>query len=241
MREREATWEKRNLGVECHEFFVDKDEAPEDVFDSVLACKAEYQALHVQWGNTEVLLEAQKNGFSFLETAIDMELDARKMTVPKMYSRFAPHLSYKIADEAEIQQVINLIKSGEMFTTDKIARDPYFGAQNSGYRYALWLEDVIRDGAKILLINYKDITIGFNTALLNEDGAVRALLGGRFPQYDDTGLGFAPLLMILQWMLDVGGKRMITSMSSNNLPIVRMHEEFGFHIKGMTYILVKHL
>lgn len=54
-------------------------------------------------------------------------------------------------------------------------------------------------------------------------------------------MGFAVLYYpMLKAKMD-GKRRMVTAVSSNNPSSVRLHLELGYKIKGMNYVLIKHI
>jgi GNAT superfamily N-acetyltransferase len=241
MLEKQTTWEERNLGVTGYEYYIDVSEEPVGVFANIDNCKAQYQVLHIACGNTAVLLEAQKRGFTFIEMNIQLQSELTDVSLPVIYQRFDRFLSFSIADTEEQTQILNEIRNSEMFTTDKIARDPCFGIKQTGRRFALWTRDVLDAGARMLLIKYKELTIGFDICLDKGDGVCEAFLGGVLPEYQNKGIGFVPIYMIMQFARNEGYKKMITGVSSNNMPILKLHELFGFKIYNLSYALIKHM
>jgi hypothetical protein len=67
-----------------------------------------------------------------------------------------------------------------------------------------------------------------------------AFLGGVFSEAANKGLGFLALYANMQSIRSQGGLKIITRVSSNNLPILRLHLQYGYDITDMNYILVKH-
>lgn len=240
MKIKEAPWEQRNLNVVGCEFYVDRNESWDSIRESILCHPAEYKVLHIESGNTDALTGAQRDGFAFVEMNIQLRAELSVLTVPKIFDRFIPHISYTFADEKQVEEVLSIVETGTMFTTDKVSVDPYFGSQMAGRRYSLWSMDVIQSGAKMMLAKYKGMTVGFDILVNHGEDIVEAFLGGVLPEFANKGFGFAPLYLAIEASQKLGYKKMITGVSSNNLPILKIHEMFGFKTVDTSYALIKH-
>lgn len=235
-----APWEKRNLGVEACEFYVAYKDTAEEVFREIDSHNEEYQVLHIDAGNTEVLLAAQRRGFQMIELNMRFERDSRKMEFPRMYQRFIPKLSYYLAEEEDNKRIIDELSSGKMFLNDKVSRDPFFGPEKSGHRYACWMRDIIDQGVITYMLKYKDQLIGFSSYTDEGEGEYDGIIAGIFPEYEGMGLGFVPALTGVMAFQEKGFKKLYAGASSNNTSIIKVHEMLGFITSGMNYVLVKH-
>lgn len=235
---RDAPWEKRNLGVTTSIFYIDMKDTATEILPDIESCTAEYQEMRIPGGNTEVLLEAQNHGFKVIEVGVRLQRSLENIELPGIYKRFLPHISYEIA--YEIDPILNEIKKGDMFLTDKIARNPHFGPQVAGRRYAYWLRDVWENGAAVILAKYKGDVIGFASWACLDNKVTEGILGGVFPAFENRGLGFIYLVAGLMAAKEQNFKKMITHISSNNIPILKLHEMVGFQAENMEYLLIKH-
>jgi RimJ/RimL family protein N-acetyltransferase len=119
--------------------------------------------------------------------------------------------------------------------------DSHFGLECAGRRYAYWAEDVLADGATLLLMKYKEKVISFDILVGRDNETVDAILGGLLPEFEASGLGFVGLYLISQWAKGENYKKIVTNVSSNNLPILRLHELFGYGVDDLAYVLTKYL
>lgn len=239
MEFRETPWEYRSLKVASCEFHIDN----QDSFDSKIIDKYGnygYQAIRISMGNVGALIAAQDYGFRFIETSILFELDPRKEH-HGIYDRFRKYISYQIASEKETEEVFKIIRSGRMFLTDKIALDPAFGTTYSGKRYEYWIRDVLNTGSNMYLVLYKGEAVGVQIPLFREDGNTAGVVGGVFPEHEKKGLGFSPLMVLVDIAKERKSKRLFSGVSTNNLPVYKLHEQMGFSVKEMTYLLVRHI
>ena len=235
-----AVWEKRNLGVDCIEVScAEHDEA--DELNKVLAdISVSYSVVKIPAGSADLLYTAQMQGYMVAETGIEIWGDMRRVKTPKMYERFLPHIKMEQAEGEMLDKVLNYIRSGQIFTTDRVATDPHFSVEIAGRRYYYWCQDALEQGAYMGVLYYKDQPIAFNLSKQKEHGISDGLLGGVFPEAVNKGLGF----LIVHGENEIcklhGGKTCIGRVSSNNLPILRLHTQYGYEIRRISYVLVKH-
>lgn len=240
MQVKKTPWETRNLGVKSSiEYYVGINDLVKDSKE-IWNSEYEYQVLHIDSGNVEMLLEAQNKGFRVIEMNIQLRKSLDIVFLPDVFRRYEQVLSYRLANKNEIEDILDIVRVGEMFITDKVALDPLFGKKKSGERYAFWSEDILESGAVTVLTLYKEQPIGFEI-YTEEGGICTNFIGGVFPEYANKGLGFAPLFTELLSQKARGNKAVITGVSSNNLPVLRLHEMLGFKIDNMSYSLVKHI
>lgn len=237
---KETPWEKRNLGVNSSiEFYIDNSDRLSDL-EPICLSKKEYQVAHVESGNVEALLFLQSQGFNLIEMNIQLARELSNVELPSIYKRFENVISYKIADGNEIDSVLDIVRQGNMFRTDKIALDPFFGEEQSGIRYYYWSREVIESGGIVVMALYKEKPIGFEIYTEKQNHCTN-FIGGVFPEYDSKGLGFVPLYVELLSQKSRGNKKVITGISSNNIPVLHLHEILGYRVSTMSYLLIKHL
>lgn len=236
---KEAPYEKRNLGVAAVIFTVVPTDTAADILPAVSACDAEYQELHIPAGNFAALCTAQQAGFQFIETAIRLQLDLKDLALPRVLQRFEPYLSAVEADECTFAQILQRVEQGDMFLTDKIALNPRFGKAASGRRYRYWLQDARAQGASCLLVRYKGESIGFGAGQRIAPTVMDAFLAGIFPEFSRTGLGFAAAYSTLRVWQGEGITRSVASVSSNNVPVLKVNEMLGYKVSGLEYIYIR--
>lgn len=236
-----AAWEKRNLGVNCVELNVGNNDSLTEFNDAISKLQSEYQVVRIPSGKTDMLLSAQKAGFQVIEMNMQLDKMIKDYKLPSIYTSFEPYINVLAADASDIDTVLGKIKKGDLFVTDKVARDPFFSTGQSGNRYYNWSMDVLDQGAKLYRVQYKDADVGFVLNYTKDGKLYDAFLGGVFPEYANKGLGFLVVHANIISIMSRGGNRVITGVSSNNMPILRLYLLFGFDIWEMRYILIKHL
>lgn len=75
-----------------------------------------------------------------------------------------------------------------------------------------------------------------------ENDTIDLLLNGLYKEYQGKGLGLltpaSPMMYVK--MKDLQIARELTSISSNNIPVVKLYNELHFDLFQQTYVFVKH-
>ncbi len=185
---KETPWERRNLGVESSvEYYVDNSEYEE--LEAIWDSEYDYQVLHIASGNTKALLTAQDRGFRLIELNVRLQKSLEEVKLSHFFQRYEKVIDYRPATEDDIEQVLKVIRSGEMFLTDKIAMDPFFGAKHSGERYYQSTQEFLEKGAITVMCTYKSSIIGFEIYHENHENLECVnFIGGLFSAYEKRDL-----------------------------------------------------
>ncbi len=240
MRVIDAVWEKRNLGVEVQEIVCDGTETANELQEQLSEIRMPYSVLKIPSGSTELLMASQSVGYCFVETAVSLDGKVSTMELPRLYQRFEPLIEVRRAEGEALDKILQEMEAGDIFETDRIARDPHFSKQIAGRRYANWTRDELDRGAEAVISYYKEQPVAFGINLRSEGTVYDAFLGGVFTESANKGLGFLALYANMESIRQQGGTRIVTRVSSNNLPILRLHMQYGYGITDMNYILIKH-
>lgn len=235
----EAIWEKRNLGVDCLELHCEAHDAAGTVL-AALPLSASYQVVRVPAKRVDLLLAVQERGFRLIEMGIDLERRLADFEMPAIYKRFEKNMAFRRATGADIERILEIVGAGRMFTTDRVALDPVFSAKQAGHRYVCWIRDLLQQGGALHLAAHNGRDVAFGVAIARQTGVWEASLGGVFPEPETSGLGFASVYLNTAVPQQQGGTRVVTRVSSNNLPIFRLHLLFGYEPTNMEYILIRH-
>lgn len=241
MKLTEALWEQRNLGVTCLELTAEPRDDTAEVLAALRDRTEQYLVVKLPPGRTDLLLSLQKEGFRFIETLFETEINMKNgVPAPEKCRPLLPRVSYHYAGDEEAAEIIGYVRSGEIFSTDRIALDPAFSTALAGQRYAFWTEDVMRSGTGHMIISeYDGQRIGFN--LVSDKGSFfDGLLGGLLPDYLGSGLGFANAYASYSGSYALGCRKMRSHVSSNNFQMMQLHLLFGMQIRGLQYCLVRH-
>lgn len=237
-----CTWEQENIGKKTVEITVEEN----DIFniDAILQSVNgyEYAVVKVPMSMPEFNFGLTELGFACIET----QLTVGKKTSDFDYSKTS-HLyddtSYQIVEnDNEFNYVVSNIKSG-MFSTDRISIDPHFGFDIGCKRYINWLTTEYKSKKSSLIrVVYKGHDVGFMLVRIEGD-TIDLLLNGLYKPYQGKGLGLltpaSPMLYVKKNNLPITQE--VTSISSNNIPVVKLYNRLNFNILRQTYVFVKHI
>lgn len=233
----DAFWEQRNLGVSCMEAAVDSADDAAEVVSAVNELAAQYLVVRVPTGRVDVISALEPQGFRFIEAALGVEHNLCLPRLTGVLARMVSGLSYEPIKD-QLDAVAAQIHAG-MFQTDRVYLDSHFTAAAAATRYVNWMYDEVARGAAVYELRRGAQGMGF--FLFRSSGNVGiSALSGLYRSAPAPGLGAALLYLTLQ----EGARRQLrvleSSISSNNLPVVKTHCLLGFQIVGISYILVRH-
>ncbi len=243
-----ADWEKRNLGCNTVEFTVEKVDTqspPETINNRIEEYLTEYQAeyLVVKADSKYPYISQylQSTGFTLIESQIGIKFDREDVwNACEEYRDIFTDVSYKYVEDNSLDYVISEIKKG-IFTTDRIALDPYFGIKAANKRYALWVEDEYKNGGKLFLSYHRKRPMGFFLDRELNNKSIRGLLGGLFTGEDNRNCGAMHIFAGKKSFLDRGLLLEKTSVSSNNPSILKLQLIFGGKISNIINVHIKHI
>ena len=237
-----ASWEERNLGVTCCEVTIEKDDSLSYVEDGLSRLSSvQYLVIKVDAPNVEAHLLLEKLGYTFIEANINMFLDVRNYRLSALEQRFNSQIHYrKLSIKKELEGFEAELDKG-LFNTDRIYLDPNFTKEQAAHRYKCWIKDEMERGAELFEISYKENAIGFFTQKQLDEKTYYPFLAGLYPgNQEKVGLGFSVLAKPIEDVMKRGGRYISTYVSSNNLPMVKLHAQLGFLPNKICNVFVKH-
>jgi hypothetical protein len=235
----DAYWEKRNLGVSCTEITIDLNDTLEKIEIELNKCDSEYIVCKVEGNKFDVNSLLSENGFKFIESSINVVLDVKSAKLSSIQDRINKEINYELMNTEDIEVLNNEIKNG-LFKTDRIILDNQFSQEQASNRYFNWIKDELIKETKIFKIIFKSNVIGFFTFKQNGDLTYYPFLAGLYEKYKNSGLGFASLRKPIEEVIRLGGGTISTYVSSNNLPVINLHIQFGFTMRKIEYVFIKH-
>ena len=242
----EATWEKRNLGVDTMEVSLSDEDlrlGERELMGKIRGIEETYHpgymVVRIPEGRPTIGLAMAQQGFWKIETQIGLVSERKDMEEAwKRCRRFQRDIHIeRAATEADCEEIIRQVQQG-MFVTDRIALDPAFGIPVANLRYANWIRDEFERGTTIYFVSVGERRIGFNMEVV-KDNRKHGLLGGVF--LESQKLGVFLDVAETERNLALGIAEVHFSVSSNNLAVLRLHEQFGFRVDDIVGIYVKHL
>jgi hypothetical protein len=233
----DAHWEKRNIGVSCHEVIIEPSDTIKDLtkLDSL---QSDYQVIKLPVQKYDLNVFVQQHGFRFIELNFVCIHDLLVPQLSKPLERMATCFKVLEADEGHLSTINGCIAS-EMFLTDRVAIDPKFGPKLAARRYLGWLEDLLKSGAKVFVMKYKVDTVGF-FVMRCSDTICDAVLGGIFPSMASGGFGVMLNYLEIITAANLGCKELHGRFSSNNAAIFAINRTLGYKIRPEHYVFIKH-
>ena len=161
--------------------------------------------------------------------------------LPKKIQKINNLISYHLVDSSRIDSLCNEIRKG-VFSTDRIALDNNFGKDISNKRYCNWINDEYRNNNNnIFEIRFGEKKIGFFGIKEKSNLTYEIFLGGIYLEMQNFGLGFSIITKSIEEIITRNGKQLITHVSSNNIPIIRLYTQLGFSPVEIKNVFIKHL
>lgn len=236
-----CTWEEPNLGKKTCEVIVSSDDS-ESVLDQLRMLEQDFEYIVCKVPDCSISLykKLAQQGFYFVENQINITY--RKTTSPRMgklAKRYLEKIELKpVKDKRGMELILSEIENN-LFYTDRIALDPSFGIVQANKRYSNWIRNTYGTPEYDLFeICLNEKAIGFSYFKTNGDTA-DYLLAGLYSEYQSSGFGIMVPIASISFITARGIKHIETSISSNNINVVRCYMECGFDIQKMTYVFAK--
>jgi hypothetical protein len=236
----DAFWEKRNLGVSCKEIIISEGDTLEDI--KLLKPEIEnidYVVAKVPPAKFEIIAKLHEMGFVFIEASLGVTRDLKNVEPPGLMNRMNKEITYEKMLGRDIDKLyVELNKN--LFETDRIFLDPNFGKDQAAHRYICWIKDELNKGADVFNISYKHNKIGFFVFKELGNNVCYPFLASLYDEYKSTGMGFSVIQKPIEEAKRRNCKLISTYISSNNMPIFKLHVALGFKPDKISYVLVKH-
>lgn len=233
----DAFWEKRNLGKSSVEINIEKSDSVDDL-RQLNNIEANYQVIKLPTSRVDLVLSVQSFGFKFVEMMYSCRHDLAVPTLSSPLARMALAFTYTDATDTDVEIIREHIYEG-MFETDRVAIDPAFGINKAATRYLGWMDDLIKQSAKVIILRYRNKPVGFFVLKLS---GIRcdALIGGIFKEKIGAGFGFMLNYFEIIYAKELGCNELWGAFSSNNGPVFGINTQLGYKICPSHYVFVKH-
>lgn len=237
----DCPWELENIGKHTVEIAVEST----DIFNKESIKSAidgyEYAVIKVDMNKPSFNIGLSGQGFTCMEVQMHVGIEYDDFDFSKIYHLYNDTRFEVVDSESEFHTVMSHIQPG-MFSTDRITIDPHFSEALGCRRYKNWLStEYYSQNSLLVKIIYKRENVGFMLVRINKE-KVNLLLNGLYKPYQGKGIGMltpaSPMIFIKQYDLPI--KKETTSISSNNIPVVKLYNRLGFQILNQTYVFVKH-
>lgn len=235
-------WEQKSIGRKTVEISIEE----RDYYDSALierwAQGYEYVVVKVPMNMPTFNIGLSVMGFACIETQMTVGICMSDFEFSKVAHLYDDVRYEVVENQKDFQTIVSKIEPG-MFSTDRISIDPEFGETIGCQRYINWLTTEY-NGKKSQLIKviYKNEHIGFMLVRIGND-TIDLLLNGLYKEHQGKGLGLltpaSPMICVKKDSLPV--IKETTSISSNNIPVVKLYNRLQFQLLSQTYVFIKHI
>lgn len=239
----DAFWEKRNINLNAIEItlesydFNDFDKVEKELRTNYLD---KYLVLKIPVGFIEELHKLQNLDFYFMENIWSLGLNIKEYKVPNKFKDVLSKLDLKIVNNLEVEKIIDKIEDG-MYQTDRISLDPKLDSSIGTARYRNWLRDLSKKNNVVIyetILKETKEAIGYGVCVIDEEEKkLNSLLTGLYKKYHGEGFGcsvvHSPIMIGIKKNLD----KYETSISSNNINVVKVHFPFGMNMLSEFYVL----
>lgn len=238
----DCIWELKNLDKKTVEISVGKEDIfSRDIIEQSIS-NYEYAVVKVSMDMPSFNIGLSNMGFVCIETQMNVGINLHDFDFSKVEHLYSDTSYELINNDDDFTSVVSNLLPG-MFSTDRISLDPQFGEAIACRRYINWLTfEYESKRSQLIKVIYKNEHIGF--MLIKTDGdTIDLILNGLYKQYQGKGLGIltpaSPMMYVKKNSLNI--TKEVTSISSNNIPVVKLYNRLNFQLLQQTYVFVKHI
>lgn len=238
----DCIWELKNLDKKTVEISVGKEDIfSRDIIEQSIS-NYEYAVVKVPMDMPSFNIGLSNMGFVCIETQVNVGINLHDFDFSKVEHLYSDTSYELINNDDDFTSVVSNLLPG-MFSTDRISLDPQFGEAIACRRYINWLTfEYESKRSQLIKVIYKNEHIGF--MLIKTDGdTIDLILNGLYKQYQGKGLGIltpaSPMMYVKKNSLNI--TKEVTSISSNNIPVVKLYNRLNFQLLQQTYVFVKHI
>lgn len=235
-------WELDNIGKSTAELSILPGEVPDEKQLAKVCNNFEYVVAKVPMRNIDFNYVLSKMGFVLMEVQMNVSMEVAKFDY-KLVQDFIGKVNYRdVTTKVDVEKVLEMM-TPDMFSTDRVTLDRSFGPSLGLRRYRNWIKTELENKkSSLVTVRYDNSDIGFMLYRI-EGTNFHLLLNGLYKEWQGHHLGVitssSPLLYIRQNKLNDIDKS-LTSISSNNIPVVKLYNRLGFILDSETYVFVKH-
>lgn len=238
----DCIWELKNLDKKTVEISVGKEDIfSRDIIEQIIS-NYEYAVVKVPMDMPSFNIGLSNMGFVCIETQMNVGINLHDFDFSKVEHLYSDTSYELINNDDDFTSVVSNLLPG-MFSTDRISLDSQFGEAIACRRYINWLTfEYESKRSQLIKVIYKNEHIGF--MLIKTDGdTIDLILNGLYKQYQGKGLGIltpaSPMMYVKKNSLNI--TKEVTSISSNNIPVVKLYNRLNFQLLQQTYVFVKHI
>jgi ribosomal protein S18 acetylase RimI-like enzyme len=172
----------------------------------------------------------QKAGFLFVEYSL--KLIQRSLATFRPLARSMPLMS---ASPSSVPALLEIGRTA--FTEERMCRDDRFPQDIVAARYANWIRNSMENGKDTVLVSAA-VSPPHGFVIVREAGSeAQFILAAIAPELRGSGIGALLISSAVEHMKNAGSKTGTTTVSSNNIPVLRVWESLGFIVQRGEQVL----
>ncbi len=234
----DAFWEKRNLGLTAVEITVEKADKAEVVSQQLENIDYDYMVVKLPVERVDISFLLAEKRFVFIEAMNRIIHNLNPITLSEERWKTAAVTSVIPISDDDLELILKNIRKG-MFTTDRIALDPYFTIDQAANRYTEWIKDEVKRGSELFNVMYNNQKSGFIGVRKSDDG-YHDFISGIYEGFTGKGLAVCMTYRTIEEIRNRNVKFLTTDISSNNVASLQSRYKCGFTVLETMYVFVKH-
>ncbi len=236
----DCVWEKDNLNASTVEILLETGDIDECMAIEETMQHFDYVVVKVPMNMIAYNIGLGRLGFSLMEVQMNVSSKVKGYDWSRINLDMEEVKFEIVTNTTGLNEILDHI-SDDMFSTDRITLDTYFGPQIGHARYSNWIISDFKKGkSKVAMVNYHNENVGFMMFRI-EGGRLHLLLNGLFKKWQGKRLGIiTPASPLIYSRFNPDIEEVKTSISSNNIPVVKLYNRLGFMLDNQNYVFVKH-
>ncbi len=234
-----ATWEQRNLGVDCYEVVLEAGDTLDMLKEKAPEYETEYTIVKIPTGMPDISFYLQSEGYTFMEVITSCHHDSQLPVLTRIQQRMIDSVICEKMNDIDREQMFNEIRCG-MFRDDRVSLDPYFTQKQANNRYIGWISDEAARDSQLFKLVYKGETAGFFVLKNQGNRNYYVCIGGIYPNFQKFGFGFCMNYYEIYEGIKQNAKRIISSYSTNNRGASAIHLSIGYILDEQYYVFICH-
>lgn len=237
----DALWDEKITGLKTCEIVFEKADTFQTYLDAGIERTFKFSVVKIPVGNLKLVHQLEDIEYRYLENQMVLSFNVEQLEhINSIWHRLFSGFSYKLlTTKDEIVSVTNQV-SDKMFEADRYSQDPFWTDDLSSKRYVNWINELFETSQVRFYTMIKNgREVGF-FAIKNESQITNSCpIAGIYNQYKFSGYIFVLVWYILVISMEMGVKKFVTSISSNNRNLLSSFSKiFNFKIND-TFIVLR--
>lgn len=229
-------WDSKILGIASEEILITLSSDLGILSDYINSSKHENKFLTIksEFWSFDLAKLLFENGYVQVEQAFTFQISLKRNMLDGF--QLPSGVTWRPGQPSEIQYIFDQVERG-LFSTDRYSLYPRFGESVGGLRYVNWLKQELVEGGAINCILNSDGVLAF-FSLREVGGKPFVALSGVMQESRVPGGGLLLHKAIADAAERMGATSITSSVSGNNLPVLRLLTSLGYRLLGTSWVFL---